>query len=229
MYTPSVAPAPQIQAASPAGGKRSPGRPRSEHARQAILRCTLDLLRRTGFAELCIETVAHEAGVGKATVYRWWPSKAALVADAFLSSAEEELRFPDTGSVHHDMRLQIRQLIRILDTERGKVVAALIGGGQSDPELIQAFRERFMRPRRLEAYETLRRGIQRGELAADLDLDLVLDSLYGPVYLRYLIGHQPLTGSFVDRVCDLVLRGSAQGQIDESGHGSARRKRGAAR
>jgi AcrR family transcriptional regulator len=210
---------------SSAGGKRPPGRPRSEQARQAIFRSTLDLLRRMGFAELCIETIAHQAGVGKTTVYRWWPSKAALVADAFLSSAEEELRFPDTGSVRHDMRLQIRQLIRILRTERGQVVAALIGGGQSDPELIRAFRERFMRPRRQEAYETLRRGIQRGELPAGLDLDLVLDSLYGPVYLRFLIGHRNLTGSFVDRICDLVLRGAARSAARVSGAAHSRRKR----
>jgi AcrR family transcriptional regulator len=207
MHNPSVAP--PAAGKSPAS-KRAPGRPRSEQARQAILRTTLELLHRTGFAELCIETIAHQAGVGKATVYRWWPGKAALVADAFLSSAQGELRFPDTGSVRHDMRLQIRQLIRILDSPRGRIVAALIGGGQSDPELIDAFRERFMRPRRREAYETLRRGIQRGELPPRLDLDLVLDSLYGPVYLRFLIGHKNLSGGFVDRVCDLVL-GAARG------------------
>jgi AcrR family transcriptional regulator len=211
MHNPPAAPAAPSHGSSPAGGKRAPGRPRSEHARQAILRSTLDLLHRTGFAELCIETIAHQAGVGKATVYRWWPGKAALVADAFLSGAEEELRFPDTGSVRHDMRLQIRQLIRILGGERGRIVAALIGGGQSDPELIDAFRERFMRPRRREAYETLRRGIQRGELPAGLDLDLVLDSLYGAVYLRFLVRHEGLHGSFVDQVCDLVLSGAAQG------------------
>src|SRR5208282_5993049 len=85
-------------------GKRPPGRPRSEESRQAILRSTLKLLKQDGgFADLSIEAVAADANVGKTTVYRWWPTKAALVADAFSASADDELRFPNTGSVHTDM------------------------------------------------------------------------------------------------------------------------------
>ena len=79
--------------------KRTPGRPRSEEARAAILSSTLELLEDLGFGELTIEAVAARAGVGKTTIYRWWPSKAVLVADAFMSSVIRETRFPDTGSV----------------------------------------------------------------------------------------------------------------------------------
>ena len=111
------------------GEKRPPGRPRSEESRQAILRSTLKLLKEAGFPQLSIEAIAADADVSKATVYRWWPTKAALVADAFSVSAEQELRFPDTGSVHKDMSLQMRQLIRVFRSPRGKVVAALLGGG----------------------------------------------------------------------------------------------------
>src|ERR1700757_2995845 len=121
------------------GEKRAPGRPRSEESRQAILRSTLKLLTETGFPQLSIEAIAADADVGKATVYRWWPTKAALVADAFSASAEQELRFPDTGSLHKDINLQMRQVICVFRSQRGKVVAALLGGGQSDPELIAAF------------------------------------------------------------------------------------------
>jgi AcrR family transcriptional regulator len=192
-------------------GKRAPGRPRSEHARHAILGSTLKLLEETGFPDLSIEAVAADADVGKATVYRWWPSKAALVADAFLSSSEQELRFPDTGSVRTDMSVQMHQLVRVLRGRRGRIVAALIAGGQSDPELLQAFRERFIKPRRREAYETLRRGISRGELPPDLDLDLVLDSLYGAIYMRFLIGHISLTHTFIDHLCAMVLDGVSTG------------------
>jgi AcrR family transcriptional regulator len=196
-------------AGGPDGGKRAPGRPRSEQARQAILRSTLKLLRETGFAVLSIEAIAADADVGKATVYRWWPHKAALVADAFLSSAEEELRFPDTGSVRSDMKLQMKQLVRILKGRRGHIVAALIGGGQSDPELIQAFRERFVRPRRQEAYSTLRRAIDRGELPQNLDMNLTLDALYGSIYMRFLFRHDSLNEHFVNQICDLVMDGLA--------------------
>ncbi|MGA3102870.1 MAG: TetR/AcrR family transcriptional regulator [Terriglobales bacterium] len=190
------------------GEKRLPGRPRSEESRQSILRSTLKLLKEDGgFAELSIEAIAADANVGKTTVYRWWPTKAALVADAFAVSANDELLFPDTGSVQDDMTLQMRRLIRVFRSERGKVVAALLAGGQSDPELIEAFRERFLWPRRKQAYQTLQRGIDRGELPADTDLDLVLDTLYGPIYMRFLIRHQKLDETFADGICGLVLGG----------------------
>ncbi len=194
------------RASNKSNGKRPPGRPRSEHSRQAILRSTLKLLRQQGFPDLSIEAVAADANVSKATVYRWWPNRGALVADAFLESAEQELQFPHTGSVRSDMSRQMRRLIRVFRSSRGKVVAALLGGGQSDPELLEAFRERFLWPRRRQAYQTLQRGIDRGELPADTDLDLLLDSLYGPMYFRFLIRHDELTEKFADKICGVVLK-----------------------
>ena len=189
-------------------GKRPPGRPRSEHSRRAILRSTLKLLRREGgFPDLSIEAIASDANVSKATVYRWWPNKAALVADAFTASAEDELQFPDTGSLRSDISLQMRRVIRVFRSERGKVVAALLGGGQSDPELIDAFRERFLWPRRRQAYKTLQRGVDRGELPRGSNFDLILDSLYGPIYMRFLIRHDELTEDFAEKVCGIVLSG----------------------
>ncbi len=188
-----------------------PGRPRSEEARQAILRSTLKLLEHTGFPDLSIEAIAADAGVGKATVYRWWPNKGALVVDAFASSSEDELHFPDTGSVQRDMSLQMNQFLGILRTRRGRTVAAMLGAGQSDPELLESFRERFLRKRRQEAYQTLRRGIERGELPRSLDLDLVLDVLYGAIYMRFLIRHDELSEAYINEVCRLVLGDAARG------------------
>jgi AcrR family transcriptional regulator len=191
----------------PAPEKRAPGRPRSEESHQSILRSTIKLLQQDGgFPQLSIEAIAADANVGKATVYRWWPTKAALVADAFSTSAEDELQFPNTGSVQKDMSLQMRRLIRVFRSRRGKVVAALLAGGQSDPELIEAFRDRFLWPRRKQAYQTLQRGIDRGELPADSDLDLILDALYGPIYMRFLIRHDKLEEHFADEICGLVLQ-----------------------
>jgi len=188
-------------------GKRPPGRPRSEQARQAILRTTLKILGKSGFSDFKIEEVAARASVGKATVYRWWPNKGALIADAFASSTTRKLRFPDTGSVYADMSQQMRQLIKVFRSRRGRIVSAILAAGQSDKDLIKAFRERFLWPRRREAYATLRRGIERGELRRDLDPDLLLDSLYGPIYMRFLIQHDRLTPEFVDRLCEHVLAG----------------------
>lgn len=188
--------------------KRAPGRPRSEQARVAILRSALKLLGKNGFPDLTIEAVAAHAGVGKATVYRWWPNKAALIADAFASTTTRKLDFPDTGSVRRDLSQQMRQVIKIFLSRRGRILAAILAAGQSDGDLITAFRERFMRPRRQEAYVTLRRGIARGELRKGMDLDLLLDSLYGPIYMRFLIRHDKMTPDFIDRLCKLVLGGA---------------------
>jgi AcrR family transcriptional regulator len=188
-------------------GKRAPGRPRSEAARVAILRSTLKLLGENGFSDLSIEGVAAHANVGKATVYRWWPNKAALITDAFASSTGRKLHFPDTGSVYTDMNRQMRQVVKIFRSRRGRILSAILAAGQSDRDVIAAFRERFMKPRRQEAYATLERGIQRGELRSGLDMDLVLDSLYGPIYMRFMIRHDKLTADFADRLCQLVLAG----------------------
>jgi AcrR family transcriptional regulator len=187
--------------------KRPPGRPRSEESRQSILNSTLKLLKQDGFPELSIEAIAADANVGKTTVYRWWPTKAALVADAFSASADHELRFPNTGSVENDMRLQMRGLIRIFRSQRGKVVAALLAGGQSDAELLEAYRDRFLWPRRRQAYQTLQRAVDRGELPKGCDFDLILDALYGPILMRFLIRHIRLQESLADELCELVLQG----------------------
>jgi AcrR family transcriptional regulator len=187
-------------------GKRPPGRPRSEQSHHAILRSTLKLLQQQGgFPTLSIEAIAADANASKATVYRWWPNKAALVADAFAESADRELQFPDTGSLLADMRLQMRRLIHIFRSPRGKIVAALLAGGQSDPQLLKAFRERFMWPRRQQAYKTLQRGVDRGELPRGSDFNLILDSLYGPIYMRFLIRHDDLREAFADQLCQLIL------------------------
>jgi AcrR family transcriptional regulator len=197
--------------------KRPPGRPRDEQARQAILRSTLKLLRRRGFLNLSIEAVAADAQVGKATVYRWWPSKGALVVDAFVSSIEGELHFPDSGSVRRDMSLQMKEFVGLLSSRTGRIIAALIAAGQHDPELMQEFRDRFLLRRRQEAYLTLQRGIARRELPAKLDLDLVLDLLYGAIYMRFLIRHDELSDEYVDDVCRVILQGATAGRNGSNG------------
>lgn len=191
------------------GNRRQPGRPRSEQARQAIFRSTLKLLRRSSFSGLTIEAIAADANVGKATVYRWWPNKGALVVDAFASSSEAELHFPNTGSVYRDMSWQMVQFLGVLRSPRGRIVAALIAGGQTDPDVLAAFRDRFLLPRREEAYKTLRRAIQRGELPPNLNLDAVLDTLYGAIYMRFLIRHRELSEGYIRQLCRLVLSGAA--------------------
>ena len=181
-----------------------PGRPRSEKARKAVIRSTLALLKQTGFHELSVEAVAAHAGVGKATVYRWWANKGELVIDAFVSAVEKELRFPSAGPVLQSIHVQMRRWAVIFRSPLGQIVAAVIGAGQSEPEILEAFRSHWVEPRRVEARRLLGQAITIGEIRADLDPDTVLDLLYGPLYIRLLLKHAALNEEFVDTVFEIV-------------------------
>jgi len=183
---------------------RRPGRPRSEKARKAVIRSTLALLERVGFNELTIESVAARAGVGKATVYRWWPNKAELVIDSFVSAVGKELRFPSAGPVLESIREQMKRWAPIFRSPLGQIVVTVIGAGQSEPEILEAFRAHWVEPRRIEARRLLRQAMRRGEIRADLDPNTILDLLYGPLYLRLLLKHAPLDENFVNTVFEVV-------------------------
>jgi AcrR family transcriptional regulator len=183
---------------------RAPGRPRSEKIRKAILRSTLTLLNRAGFNGLSMESVAAHAGVGKATLYRWWPNKAELVTAAFVSVVEPELRFPTSGPVLESIHTQMKRWAVIFRSPLGQIVATMIGAGQSEPEILEAFRNYWVEPRRIEARKLLRQAIAKGQMRADLDPDMVLDLLYGPLYIRLLLKHESLDEGFVNTVFDVV-------------------------
>jgi len=183
---------------------RSPGRPRSEKARKAVIQSTLALLNRVGFNELSVEAVAAHAGVGKATIYRWWPNKAELVIDSFVSAVESELRFPSAGPVLASVHAQMQRWAVIFRSPLGQIVATVIGAGQSDPEILEAFRAHWVEPRRIEARRLLRLAMKRGEIRDDLEPDAVLDLLYGPLYLRLLIKNAPLDEEFANTVFEVV-------------------------
>ncbi|MGF1493921.1 MAG: TetR/AcrR family transcriptional regulator [Microcoleaceae cyanobacterium] len=173
------------------------GRPRSETSRAAVLDSTWSLLKTTTLKDLSIEAIAREAGVGKTTIYRWWPSKIAVAVDAFLAQVETVLPFPKTETVAEAITKQMQQLIQIFRGEVGQIVAQIIAEGQSDPEALQSFRERFLDLRRDVARQVMIKGIESGEFDPDLDPDLAMDILYGPIYYRLLVQHLPLDEAFM--------------------------------
>jgi len=195
------------QAADKHPGPRPSGRPRSERARRAILKAANELLESEGFVAVTMEAIAERAGVSKATVYRWWPNRAAVVMDGFLSTVSSEVPFPHTGHAREDMRIHMRRLTEAFDGKIGRTVAALIAEGQANPELAEALRSRWLSVRRAEAREILEFGIDRGELREDLDLEVAVDVLYGPIYYRMLVGHAPLDDDFADALADHVFAG----------------------
>jgi len=195
------------QAAENRPGSRSPGRPRSERARRAILQAANELLEGEGFAAVTVEAIADRAGVSKATVYRWWPNKAAVVMDGFLSTVSSEVPFPHTGHAREDIRLHMRRLTEAFGGKIGRTVAALIAEGQADAELAEALRSRWLSVRRAEAREILELGIERGELREDFDPEVAVDVLYGPIYYRLLVAHAPLDDEFADALADHIFAG----------------------
>jgi AcrR family transcriptional regulator len=188
---------------------RSPGRPRSDEAHQRILGAAYELVNEVGFNDLTIEAIATRAEVGKPTIYRRWSSKAHLVMDAFLALINPELTFPNSGSVKEDIRLQMQQLVKVMISPRGQIIAMLIGGGQTDAELIAAFRENWLMPRRQAASEVFKKGMEQGKLRSDVDMEVAIDALYSPLFYRLLLKHAPLTQDFVDELVDVVMKGLA--------------------
>ena len=186
---------------------RSPGRPRSEEARQAIIESTLHLLQKTGFTDLSIEAIAADAGVSKATVYRWWPNKAELVMEAFVSAVEAELRISTTGSAEKVIREQMKRWTKIFASPLGRVIAAVIGAGQSDPAMLRAFQRQYIEPRRTEARKLLKEAMKNGEIRSNLNPETILDILYGPLYIRLLLQHAELGSDLPDLVFDIVMPG----------------------
>jgi AcrR family transcriptional regulator len=188
---------------------RGRGRPRDEIARQRILQAALELMERSGYAQVTAEAIAERAGASKATLYRWWPNKAAIVIEAFREAVEPELPFPDTGSLRDDIQTQVKNFARVLAGRGGKMLRAFIVAARSDREFAAAFRAIWSDPRRAAAKEMLKRSQGRGQLRGDADLDLVLDALYGPLYYRFLVKNELPSQKYAEALADLVLRGFA--------------------
>ena len=127
--------------------------------------------------------------------------------DAFLEAVNPEIVFPDTGIAKEDFREQMQKIVKLMNSSRGEVLANVIGCGQADEELIEAFRDNWLTPRRDDAKRIFLQGVDRGELRKDIDVEVAIDALYSPLFYRLLLKHQPLNQNFVDRLVDAVMNG----------------------
>ncbi|MGW6951796.1 TetR/AcrR family transcriptional regulator [Streptomyces xanthophaeus] len=189
---------------------------RSDRSRRAILDAALALVGEVGYNKLTIEAIAARAGVGKQTIYRWWPSKAAVLLDASLALAGEAgeeadwTGFPDTGDLAADLKHVLRATVDEFNDEKYEAPArALTAAGATDPELGARFTEQLLEPQ-LALYEArLRTAQEAGQLAPDADLRLTVETLVGPLMHRWLLRTAPLTHAFADALVHQVLRGVA--------------------
>jgi AcrR family transcriptional regulator len=191
---------------------RAPGRPRSAEVDLAIRRATIDLLAEESYDALSMEAVASRAGCGKAAIYRRWPSKSALVVDAIAACKVQGFQFAETGSTRDDLVRYVQAVVRTQRTsDVGRVMPALVAELARNAELAESFRAGLIRPRRAIVREMLERGVARGELRADVDLDLVADTLASVIQYRLLITGQEVDEGLPERLIDLVWQGAAAG------------------
>jgi AcrR family transcriptional regulator len=186
--------------------QRGRGRPRDEVARTRILGAALEVLQEVGYPNTTTDAIAERAGASKATIYRWWANKAAVVIEALRKQVDREAPFPDTGDLASDIHQQLQNFVHFLTGWRGRVFKAFMAAAQNDPAFAESFRADWILPRRAEAKAIFERHREHGRLRKDVDLELLLDAMYGPIYFRLLAGHAPLDSEFARAVGDLTLR-----------------------
>jgi AcrR family transcriptional regulator len=182
-------------------------RPRSIRARQAVLDATNELLVEGGLPAATIEAISSRSGVSKATIYKHWPSRTAVAAEAFGLRMSAALRLPDTGTARGDLTTQVRLVSEFYASQAGRVFAQLLAASVTDPEGAAFFRKFFLTDRRNAIGTLWQRALDRSEVAPDIDVEVAQDILFGPLIFRLLTGHAPLTQDKADEIADAALRG----------------------
>lgn len=189
--------------------KRPRGRPRSAAAREAILTAAAKLIAESGMGAVTMEAVAHLAKVGKPTIYRSWPNREALVMAAMMGAAAPKTSVRETASALDDLARQIRNVVDAFASPRGRNAALIVASADPDSEISKAFRNQVMLASREEGRAILLRAIIEGTVREDVNVDVVLDMVYGAIFYRLLIGHAPLGEAFVNQLIGEALRGFA--------------------
>jgi AcrR family transcriptional regulator len=173
--------------------KRPSAPRRSAKSRQAILDAAIAVTRERGYADLSIEAIAARAGVGKQTIYRWWPSKGAVVLEAFLELTQPQLEWAEGEDLVDELRAQVARVLALLrDPGFAPHLKGLAAEVQLDAGLADEFRDRVALPYREMTLARLERAQQAGELRGDVDLTLLADALFAPMWFRLLVGPGPL-------------------------------------
>jgi AcrR family transcriptional regulator len=190
--------------------ERQTGRPREARTDRAILEATLELIAEVGVYDFRTEDVAARAGVGKGAIYRRYRSKDDLVTAAVAALVSEEIAVPDTGSTRADLVVLMQEAVELYSGSlAGRLMPNLVGAMARKPELARAVRDGFLVGRRAALADVLRRAVERGDLRSDLDLELALDVIGGPLFYRLLVTGGPIDEQLAQGVADLILRGFA--------------------
>jgi AcrR family transcriptional regulator len=181
---------------------------RNERSRRAILTALVDLISELGYDRVTIEAIAKRAGVGKQTIYRWWPSKGAIALEALGDSLALVVDFSDSGDIVEDLRTHMKNVTQLMNsTQISPVMQGLIAAAQSDPALSRAHLEKVIEPAAAAWLDRIARAQDSGELRADADPQTIIDMLFGAMYFRLMLHTRAPAPEQIDAALDIAFRG----------------------
>lgn len=184
------------------------GRRPTDEVRREVVQAAGELLLGKGMGGFTIDAVAKHSGASKVTIYKLWPSAGALALEGYFEAVEEALDFPDTGDVEADLRAQLSAFVNLLTaTPAGRTIAELIGRAQTDAPLRAAYLQRYSGPRRALAVHRMEAARTSGQLREGVDVESIVDQLWGACYHRLLLPDQPLDEGFTDNLVDNLFHG----------------------
>jgi AcrR family transcriptional regulator len=174
-----------------------PRQMRTEQVRDKVLAAAGQLVLEGGLTAATMEAIAARAGVSKRTLYKYWPSRGAVALEGFMRSAATSWSLPENATVAESLEALVTAAVDLFtETPAGPLMRSLVADAQSQDEIALALRDQWLRPRRAVAADLIRKAIRDGEFRADLDVEVVLDLLFAPVYYRLLLGHENLDTQF---------------------------------
>ncbi len=183
------------------------GRPRNEEVRTHIIEAALALLEEGGYSKVTCDGIAQRAGCGKATIYRWWPNKAAVVINAFVETVSPELPNEKLNCLRDYVTGHMHRFTKVLTGRSGRILAAVIAAAQDDEEVAEAFLTHWMRPRRIVSCKILEEYQREGQLPKDYDIETVLDAIYGPLHFVLMARHEKLSVEYAAGLSKIILGG----------------------
>jgi len=183
------------------------GRPRSDRARAAILDAANELLQEHPLLSITMDQIAQQAGVSKATLYRWWPHKLDVLIDAFVEHSPPRAKPTADHSPLATLKKGLADLLDLFLGKEAQVIADIVGHGRAYPKAVRLFREGFLEPRRTIARQLVRDAQAQGEIRADIDVEIALDMIFGPLYYRLLVQHLPLDRNMNKKIEHIIENG----------------------
>ena len=183
------------------------GRPRSAEAQRAVLNAARELFEEGGYASATIDAVAARSGVAKTTIYRWWPNRASLLVEVLAEVHTAAVPLPTAADPERAIVAELRDAADAMNGLTGKLLSALLGEAQHDPEVAAELLEGLFYPRRASTARAIRRAQEKGVIRPDVPADIVADLFFGPLFYRMLVRHGPVTRAFMMQVFRYAIDG----------------------